>query len=269
MNTILNYYALSNTDYLHPKGKKATSFLLKILDCQPNENILEIGFGTGATIVFAATVYKKTNFYGIELNELMFEKALSRIAFCNVKKIHLKLNKNITKTSFADNFFDKIYAESVIAIQEGENLELLIKEIYRILKPNGKLVFNEGIWINSFSISEIRKMNDFCKFKFGIIQANEKYPYIDDWKNLLEKNNFTIRAILNLDEIENLNKIKHPFLNNLISKAFTIKGKIASKIKLSNWKQDLAYKKDISSIGERVKIKYLQGYLIDCKKKIN
>lgn len=52
MECILKHYSNSNTAFLHPKGKKATNELLKYLECKENKNVLEFGFGTGATLVY-------------------------------------------------------------------------------------------------------------------------------------------------------------------------------------------------------------------------
>jgi len=184
---ILNYYGAANTAYLHPKGKWATELLLQKLDIQEQESVLEIGFGTGASLVYLASKYQKTNFYGIENSALMHEKATSRIAFALLKNIMLTSYENPVMLPFANQFFDRVYVESVLAIQNGNDLPKLIAEIYRVLKPAGKLVANEGVWANSFSKENILEMNAFCQSRFGIIQANSDYPYLSDWKSLFEK----------------------------------------------------------------------------------
>jgi ubiquinone/menaquinone biosynthesis C-methylase UbiE len=151
METILNYYANTNAEYIHSKGKTASAILLEYLDCKPNETILEFGFGTAATLVDFASIHKKAAFFGVETNENMYKKGLNRIKFCSLKNINIILNSNASILPYPDNFFDKVYAESVLAIQEGDNLQAIIGEIYRVLKPNSPLIINEGIWIDIIS----------------------------------------------------------------------------------------------------------------------
>ena len=261
---ILNYYSRTNSEYLHSKGRFATEVLLQRIDCLENEKILEIGFGTGATLVYLASIYKKNHFYGVEFSNLMYKKAKSRIHFCLLKNVSLTLNTNPIILPFTDHFFDKIYIESVLAIQENDDLNLIIGEIYRILKPEGILVLNEGIWLDSIPKEEITAINTFCKSKFGIIQSSEQYPYLSDWKLLLKKNGFTVESIESLDNIANKPQINQPLLNKVLSKTFTLFGKFKSKINPTFRKQFSEYKKEMEtlSIGKQ----YMEGLIIKSKR---
>lgn len=264
LQNILNFYSHLNAEYLHPKGKKATDFLLKKIDFQANEKILELGFGTGTTLIYFASVYKSTVFYGIEHNNLMFLKGKSRIAACRLNNVSVYLNENQAQINFASNFFDKIYLESVLAIQEQDTFEIVVKELHRVLKPDGKLIINEGIWASSFSIEDIKAMNKFCKSKFGIIQASEKYPYISDWKLFFKNNNFDVESVDNLNNISQTKSINQPIFSLLISKLFSFKGFIRSKFNSSLRKQNNIYKKEMRFLSK--KGKYLEGYVVAMRK---
>lgn len=264
---ILDYYCESNTGYLHPKGRKATKLLLAELNLQQNENVLEFGYGTGATITFFSSIYKKTNFYGIDYNELMYTKAKSRLKFCRIKNATLEINNSQTSLPYENDFFDKIYIESVLAILEGDNLKLIFHELKRVLKPKGKLIINEGIWSETFSIEIIKEMNTFCKFHFGIIQANEKYPYINDWEKLIERIGFEVDNIHNL-KIDLNKKVgikKMISLSLFLSNLFSSYGNFKSKMNKNNKLKHLNYKKAMSITSK--KGNYLNGYLIMCTKK--
>ncbi len=266
MYNILEHYSISATGFLHPKGENATLSLMDELDCKEKENVLELGFGTGTSLVLFSSIYEKTIFFGLELNSFMFKKAKERINFCNSKNIKLYFNDSKTKLPFENNFFDKIYIESVLAIQEEDDLQTLIQELFRVLKPNGKLVLNEGIWNPDFPLENIKRMNIFCKSNFGIIQANEKYPYIDNWLMLFEKNDFKVSKIINLsfsqkNKQKNLNKTKR----HTLSKLFTLKNTLVSKTKLTYIKKELKYKKAIKTISKEGS--FLNSYLITLIKK--
>lgn len=262
-NDILNYYGNINAENLHSKGKVATNILLKNIDCQPNENILEFGFGTGATLVFLASIYKKTNFYGIESSSLMYKKGNARINFCFLKNIHLILNPRPLLLPYSDNFFDKVYVESVLAIQEGKNLGLIISEIYRILKPNGTFILNEGIWLDTTSKEKIDEINGFCKLKFGIIQSNGQYPYTSDWKKLIEKKGFVVEFIESIDKIEKNTKTNQPFVTKLLSKTFTFYGKLISKVNPVLNRNFSNYKREMDKLSNEEQ--YMDGWIINCK----
>ena len=50
-NQILNYLGKAHSDFIHAKGKLASNKLIELLGPKSKENILEVGFGTGATLV--------------------------------------------------------------------------------------------------------------------------------------------------------------------------------------------------------------------------
>lgn len=106
----------------------------------------------------------KAEFFGYETSKVMYQKALKRIQFCKMdKKIKLKLIEKKNHFPVLDNTFDKVYAESVIAIQEDSDFLNLLCEIKRVLKPNGVLLFNETIWMDTTSRSKAQKINSECK----------------------------------------------------------------------------------------------------------
>lgn len=256
---ILNYYAQLKTAFLHPKGKKATHFLLEKLNINSDEKILEFGCGTGATLVHFASIHKSARFYGVEHNHFMHKSCSDRVSSSNLNNVHLYRNQESTKIDFEDNFFDAVYVESVLAIQEENDIELVIKELNRVLKPQGKLIINEGIWSDNFSFDEIKKMNAFCKLKFGIIQSTEKYPYISDWKVFLENANFQVQTIHNLNELNS-----DSFSTRLLSKLDASKEFISIMLNPQLRKLYQYYKKEMNSLSK--KGRYLEGYLIVSQK---
>ncbi len=191
-NKILNYYGNINAAYLHACAEGGTEFLLQELDTKNNETILELGFGTGATLVKIKAKHPQINLYGLEASELMLQKAISRLKFCGLsKKIQLQKTNTSQRFPYSDSFFDKIYAESVLGIQETEEIDFILTEALRTLKPNGKLIINETIWLPSIEYNEIETINKTCKNTFGIIQANAEYYTTLKWEQLFKRIGFS------------------------------------------------------------------------------
>lgn len=223
---ILEYFGNANTAFLHAGGRSSTKFLLKELDCQADEHILELGFGTGATFVELASRNKKSEFYGIEKNRLMYEKAKQRIRLCGLsQKIQCVFNTDDSHLPFPDNSFDKVFCESVLAILEGNKLPEMLQEVSRILKPGGVLLFNETIWMTSSNRVIIYQVNEFCKLRYGIIQSNSEYPYLENWKNLLLLSGFEVLDVFKVDEIDKSLKTKKNW-QTLLSDTFSAWGKL-------------------------------------------
>lgn len=263
---ILNYFGKTNASFLHARGKLATNQLIKFLDPQPKEKILEIGFGTGATLITLANNHKNIDLFGYELSEIMFDRASKRIHFCGFKeKISLAVLKEKHSFPEPDHFFDKIYVESVLAIQEKEELKKIFLEIKRVLKPNGYLVFNETIWLKTTKKETIKEINDFCKKEFGIIQANGEFPYIQNWNSLLFKTGFECEKSIWVSRISpNTKKTKSSFL----SKLFTAFGKIKAN-NPSLKKQWSDYQTKISLLMDKYDKQLMEGIIIKAKKSNN
>jgi len=228
-NEILNYFSRTHAQYIHARGEIGTRVLIQILNCQPNENVLEIGFGTGTTLLHIYSNNKKTKFYGLEQSSLMYKKAKARLNFSLIgKSIKLGLMEQKNKISFPANSFDKIYLESVLGIQEGDDFVNLLIEISRVLKPSGILVMNETIWLNTTSVDELLHVNNFCKPSFGVVQCNSEYPYVQNWIDLLTRLNFRCESIIRLDEVKDSIKSEFRFPYRLLSLIYTGIGKIKS-----------------------------------------
>lgn len=238
---ILDYFAETHSGYLHARGKLATNTIIEILDCKADENILELGCGTGATLVELASKYNTSNFHGLEASETMLKFASKRLRFCGLcKSVQLGLTENKLEIPFKDNTFDKIYAESILAIQEGNDLKKLLLECRRVLKPNGILLFNETIWLDSTERKIAEKINSACKLSFGIIQSNSKYLNLKDWKKLICEISLIPQVEISVSEIKETRKLKIPSLSIFLSEVYSLNGLIKAKFNTNlqqEWKQ--------------------------------
>jgi ubiquinone/menaquinone biosynthesis C-methylase UbiE len=94
--------------------------------------VLELSFGTGYLLT---NIANKFEVYGLELNDKMIA-----VAKKNLDKQHLsaKLFKgNVEAMPFDDNFFDTVV--STMSFPAYPNADKAMKEIYRVLKPQGRL----------------------------------------------------------------------------------------------------------------------------------
>lgn len=237
--------------------------LIGMIDCLPGEKILEVGFGTGATLALLASENRETEFYGAEASGKMFDIATSRLRFCGLEnRIELRLMNSPTVLPFEGNYFDKIYFESMLAIQEDNKLHEMLSDIKRILKPDGILVMNETIWLESTSLQKIRDVNEFCKKEFGIIQANAKYPFLADWKKLFQQLNFEILEVMNLDEVApESGKLQKRMLR---SDLFTLIGKLKLRFKSKLRNESRLFQNKMNSLAAE-QIQLMRGYLIKMK----
>lgn len=102
------------------------------LETLTNKKVLEIGCGIGTDAFMLASSCKE--YIGIDLTENAIELAKKRFELYNLKGNFYSLNAE-DLSFFEDNSIDMVYSFGVI--HHTENPEKIVKEVNRILKPNG------------------------------------------------------------------------------------------------------------------------------------
>jgi ubiquinone/menaquinone biosynthesis C-methylase UbiE len=261
-NDLLEFYANMNAAFLHAFSEKGTEVFLKKLTPVADERVLEIGFGTGATLVKIKSRYPSVQLYGVERSQLMINKANARLKFCGLKKnVSLYYSGCGSRFLFEDDAFDTVFSESVLAIQDQENLEHMLSEIYRILRPGGRLIMNETVWLPSISKKEISSINKRSLLDYGIIQSVEAYPTSRHWISLLNEVGF---LKIQSETIQPMQTTIPPNRKELLSKLFTLSGKLRSLVP-SRLKQKYIYKKRMTSAFPEDK-QYLEAVIFSAIK---
>ncbi len=225
---ILAWFGEVNSGYIHPFGESATEALIQKAELKGHEKVLEVGFGTGATLVKLKSRYPGIELHGVEYSKGMFEKTRRRLKFCGLPdKVRLYLENTGGGWLDIPNDFDLIFAESVLAIQEGNALEAAVRLIHGKLKTGGKLILNELVWKAGTPPEIIADINERGKTGFGCIQANGLYPTMQDWAGLLEKYGFRVLEC-EIMQMENLPKPGFPAFKTALlqSKIYTRMGSI-------------------------------------------
>jgi len=125
-----------------PAGKvrfKRRSRMLKKFIGNKNKKVLELGCGTG---IFTKEIAKtKNKIFAIDISSTLLRLAQKRVKAGNVKFIL----GNAYQTKFNDNYFDYIVGNSILHYLD---IDLAIKEIYRLLKDGGGFIFTEPNMLN-------------------------------------------------------------------------------------------------------------------------
>jgi SAM-dependent methyltransferase len=111
--------------------------IAKLFKKQRIKRILDLGCGSGRHLVYLAK-------HGFDVYGIDIAKHGIRIAKKWLKdeklKAHLKIGDIYRRLPYSDNFFDAIISTQVIHHNKIERIRKLIKEMERVLKPNG-LIF--------------------------------------------------------------------------------------------------------------------------------
>jgi len=174
------------------RSSKNTDFLtLPYVKFFPDnaENILDAGCGAGRTTISLSRIYKG-NIISFDTfdsgyieggGNTLLEKNIKIAGIENRVKI---VQGDITNTTFSDNHFDAVISTYMIDHLGNQKLQCL-QEIYRILKPGGRLLMI--VLVPNLSMFAIANV-------FSFILASKK-----QWKAYLEKSNFTLIEAANIN----------------------------------------------------------------------
>ncbi len=145
------------------------------LDAQKPIHILDAGCGVGGTSIYLAEKYPQVSFTGITIvptHTVMAQRFADKRHVTNNTRFLLE---NYCQTSFPDDSFDGIIAlESINYARSNEDL---LKELYRVLKPGGRLAVIDGfrtdkpipsglerfyrIWLNGRALVDLESIHEF------------------------------------------------------------------------------------------------------------
>ncbi len=117
-----------------------------------NEKVLDVGTGLGLLMIGAAKKLTSGKSFGIDIfdstdlsnNSLERARANARLEKVATKIQILKMD--IRKTNFPNNYFDVILSNLCLHnIQGSRDREAACAEIYRIIKPGGKVIISDFI----------------------------------------------------------------------------------------------------------------------------
>ncbi len=139
----------------HPGGIHLTKELFMLEDLNNTSQLLDVGCGTGQTAAYLASKYG-ANVTGMDINPIMVRKAKKRM-----KKHELPveiIQGSIEKCPLKSNQFDFIISESVLAFV---NKPRALKEIFRLLKNDGRFIANELTINHPLEKDEIEEIKQF------------------------------------------------------------------------------------------------------------
>ena len=158
-------------------------------------NILDAGCGVGGTSIYLGNKYPNATFTGITISKKQVELA-ERFASERNRNSNINfLLMNYMNTSFPDNYFDGAFA--LESVSYAPSKKKFLKEMYRIIKPEGKLVV-----IAPFILK--KDMNWFMKnvhHLYDLGRGNPfTFPVIEDFKSYLTEINFKSYRFIDLSK---------------------------------------------------------------------
>ena len=107
------------------------------LDLKAGSAVLDVGCGTGASALPAAEVVGSSgSVLGVDLAEKLLERARAKATQRQLQNVEFRLG-DMTNLGLPDSHFDAVV--SVFSVFFVPDMEALVRELWRMVKPGGKL----------------------------------------------------------------------------------------------------------------------------------
>jgi demethylmenaquinone methyltransferase / 2-methoxy-6-polyprenyl-1,4-benzoquinol methylase len=164
----------------------------QIKDLQP-QNILDVATGTADVAIMASSILKPKKIVGIDISDGMLEIGRKKVVKAGLENIIELLNGDSETINFKDDSFDAVTV--AFGVRNFQHLEKGLSEIYRVLKPGGKLVVLEFSKPKMPGVKGVYNlyMQVICPNVGKLFSKNRNaYKYLDESiKKFPEGKNFT------------------------------------------------------------------------------
>lgn len=117
------------------------------------QKILDIATGTGDFAILSAKRLFPKQLIGADISEGMMEIGKRKVKEQNLEEIISFQREDCSALSFADNEFDAVTV--AYGVRNFEDLDLGLREMYRVLKPGGHLLIVELSSPNRFPMKQL------------------------------------------------------------------------------------------------------------------
>jgi ubiquinone/menaquinone biosynthesis C-methylase UbiE len=125
-------------DFLNQHNEKMNNFAVEMLDLQPTDRVLDIGFGGGVTIERMLGTIDTGKIYGVDFSQEMVDKAKHKFkSAIESDKVSIEF-ADVRALPFEENTFDKVCTVNTIYFWDDPLASL--QEIKRVMKHGGRLV---------------------------------------------------------------------------------------------------------------------------------
>lgn len=164
----------------------------RALKLQPGESVLEIGFGTGNSLLeFAGRVSPGGRVAGVDISPKMREVAEKKLQENNLAdRVELKIG-DARQLPFDSATFDAVFMSFTLELFPQEDIPLVLDEVGRVLKPEGRV----GI----VSMATVRAGERASALEKSYVWMHRHFPHIVDCqpidvRRLLEQAHFAVES---------------------------------------------------------------------------
>ncbi|WP_342438339.1 methyltransferase domain-containing protein [Paenibacillus sp. FSL L8-0436] len=159
-------------------------------DLKEGDCVLDIGCGTGfLSLIAAQKVNASGKVIGMDSRQEMLDVMQKKAEKRGLDHIIKPCLGDACSLEFSDNFFDAVVMSYVLH-ENSERTEVILSEIYRVLKPGKKLVISDFIKVaDPERNKEIEAWHKGTDPESDADEVHLKFS-LSDYISLFEKNNF-------------------------------------------------------------------------------
>ena len=154
-----------------------------------NNKVLDVGCGMGLVANYISDI-TLAEVHGLNVEESGIEYAQKlAVSKGRDKSLFTKWDYNQFPWPYKDNFFDAIY--EIQAFTFMREPDKFFKELYRVLKPGGRIVINETVFNEDFDVDNDEHLRLFIKLRPCIVGGN--IWYYKYWEDEIKKAGFDLK----------------------------------------------------------------------------
>lgn len=170
---------------LRPGGRELTQIMMKNMDINQSDDVVEFAPGLGFTAVLASAA-KPRSYTGIDRNAEAAELTKKNVHYPNMKMILA----DASASTLPDAGVTKVYGEAMLTMQPYEHKKAIVSEAARILKPGGLYGIHELALQPDHIIEEVKQ--SLYKDLSSNIRVHARPLTVTGWKQLRSDAGFQI-----------------------------------------------------------------------------
>lgn len=143
------------------------------LEVRAGESVLEIGFGTGNSLLtFANQVGDTGSLFGIDISDGMLRVAQTKVIESGLdSRVHLSVG-DARELPYESDFFDAVFTSFTLELFPLNEIVSVLAEVKRVLKPGGRI----GI----VSMSKVREGEHPSMLENAYVWMHRHFPHLVD-----------------------------------------------------------------------------------------
>lgn len=127
---------------IRPGGQRSTQELIEQADFQTGQHVLDVGCGVATTAIELARRFD-VHVTAVDISPLMLERAQANVQATRLADKIAVEPGDVTALSFAENTFDRVFAEAVTMFVDRPQA---VREMIRVCRKGGKVLASEFFW---------------------------------------------------------------------------------------------------------------------------